>query len=147
MRPDTKNQMGVWGDFLEEMRLHFCSVISVGVNQGMQQEWGSQVWMGSQFWGSIQKSWMAGGQRWGEGHRGWAEMPWVRDGGGGGPGRVLKCVLGIWIPIFHPPRGNPHLHLGLCASWATFPMTRVSNVHHFLEDFDIHINLLLFISF
>ena len=38
MRPDTKNQMGVWGDFLEEMRLHFCSVISVGVKQGMQQE-------------------------------------------------------------------------------------------------------------
>ena len=38
MRPDTKNQMGVWEDFLEEMSLHFCSVISVGVNRGMEQE-------------------------------------------------------------------------------------------------------------
>ena len=38
MRPDTKNQMGVWEDFLEEMSLHFCSVISVGVSRGMEQE-------------------------------------------------------------------------------------------------------------
>ena len=37
MRPDTKNQMGVWEDLLE-MSLHFFSVVSVGVNRGMEQE-------------------------------------------------------------------------------------------------------------
>lgn len=60
---------------------------------------------------------------------------------------VLKGVLGIWIPIPHAPRGNPHLYLGLCTCWATCLMTRVFNVHHSLEDFDIHTHLLLFISF
>lgn len=38
MRPDTKNQMRVWEDFLEEVRLALCSVISVGVNQGRGQK-------------------------------------------------------------------------------------------------------------